>query len=158
MFLRMRDEAPSKDARETPESLIAAAKIRLKLWNVTDAQIAELEKTRKPAEYLILRSPFRGVVQEVPAHQGVNVKAGDHLVDVADLFQRVGMGGFLRGRILHAAKGVQKVVVTTQSYPGEKFNGEITVINPFLDEAKRTARKCGSTSRTPISNSSPRCM
>src|SRR5207237_592755 len=85
MLLRMRDEARSRDARETPERLIDAAKARLRQWNVTNEQIAELEKTRKPSEVLTLCSPFRGIVEEVPAHQGVSVKPGDHLVDVADL-------------------------------------------------------------------------
>ena len=48
MLLRMRDEAKSKDARETPQRLIESAKRRLQLWNVTDEQIADLERTRKP--------------------------------------------------------------------------------------------------------------
>src|SRR5207245_4692248 len=69
-LLRMRDEAKTKDARETPERLINSAKQRLRLWNVTDAQIDELQKTRKPQEKLTLFSPFRGVVQSVPADQG----------------------------------------------------------------------------------------
>jgi multidrug efflux pump subunit AcrA (membrane-fusion protein) len=85
MLLRMRDEAKSKDSRATPERLVAAAESRLRQWNITDEQIAEIERKRQPQETLTLRSPFRGVVQEVPAHQGVNVKVGDHLIDIADL-------------------------------------------------------------------------
>src|SRR5437016_8081974 len=50
MLLRMRDEAKSKEARATPERLIGAAESRLRQWNVTDDQIAELERTRKPNE------------------------------------------------------------------------------------------------------------
>src|SRR5262249_24463564 len=42
MLLRMRDEAKTKDARETPERLLAAAESRLRQWNITDDQIAEL--------------------------------------------------------------------------------------------------------------------
>ena len=84
-LLRMRDEAKPKDARETPQRLIESAKRRLQLWNVTDEQIAELEKTRKATETLTLLSPFRGVVQSVPVDQGKSVKVGDMLVEVADL-------------------------------------------------------------------------
>ena len=61
-LLRMRDQAKSKDARETPERLIQSARRRLQLWNVTNEQIAELEKTRNPQQNLTLLSPFRGVV------------------------------------------------------------------------------------------------
>src|SRR5438874_11469020 len=73
-LLRMRDEAKSKDARETPQRLIESAKRRLQLWNVTPEQIAELEKTRKASDTLTLLSPFRGVVQSVPVEQGKSVK------------------------------------------------------------------------------------
>ncbi|PYK66415.1 MAG: efflux RND transporter periplasmic adaptor subunit, partial [Verrucomicrobia bacterium] len=34
----------------------------------------------------------------------------------------------------------QRIGVTTKSYPGEKFQGTLAVINPFLDETKRTAK------------------
>jgi len=47
------------------------------LWNVTDAQIDELQKTRRPQENLTLLSPFRGIVQSVPVEQGKGVKVGD---------------------------------------------------------------------------------
>jgi len=53
-LLRMRDEAKSKDARETPQRLIESAKRRLQLWNVTSEQVAELEKTRKASDTLTL--------------------------------------------------------------------------------------------------------
>src|SRR6266567_447850 len=39
-LLRMRDQAKSKDARDTPQRLIESAKRRLQLWNVTEQQIA----------------------------------------------------------------------------------------------------------------------
>ncbi len=139
MLLRMRDEAKTSDARRGPERLIAAAKSRLEQWNVTPDQIAKLEHDRAPNETLILRSPFRGVVQEVPAHQGVNVKVGDHLVDVADLSLVWVWAEFYENELSMLKQG-QKLEVTTKVYPGEKFEGQIAVINPFLDSAKRTAR------------------
>jgi len=138
-LLRMRDEARSKDARETPQRLIQSAKRRLQLWNVTDQQIAELEKTRKPSETLTLLSPFRGVVQSVPVDQGKNVKVGDMLVEVADLSVVWVWAEFYENELSMLQAG-QEFTITTASYPGEKFQGMISVINPFLDPAKRTAR------------------
>src|SRR5205807_5326536 len=84
-LLRMRDEAKSKEARETPDRLIQSAKRRLRLWNVTDEQITELQQTRNPRENLTLLSPFRGVVQSMPVEQGKSVKMADMLLEVADL-------------------------------------------------------------------------
>ena len=139
MLVRMRDEARSKDARATPERLIAAAESRLRQWNITDKQIAEIERKRQPEETLTLRSPFRGVVQEVPAHQGVNVKVGDHLIDIADLSVVWVLAEFYESELSMLKTG-QAVTVTSSSYPNEKFEGQVAVISPFLDQTKRTAK------------------
>ena len=139
MLLRMRDEAKAKDARATPERLIASAESRLRQWNITDEQIAEIEQKRHPSDALTLRSPFRGVVQEVPAHQGVNVKVGDHLIDIADLSVVWVSAEFYESELSMLKTG-QSVTVTTSSYPNERFEGQVAVINPFLEQAKRTAK------------------
>jgi membrane fusion protein, copper/silver efflux system len=138
-LLRMRDEAKTKQARETPQRLIESAKRRLQLWNVTDQQIAELEKTRKVSDTLTLLSPFRGVVQSVPVEQGKSVKIGDMLVEVADLSVVWVWAEFYTNELSMLNIG-QNLAVTTKSYPGDKFGGAISVINPFLDETKRTAK------------------
>lgn len=138
-LLRMRDEAKSKEARETPQRLIESAKRRLQLWNITEQQIAELEKTRKVSDTLTLLSPFCGVVQSVPVEQGKSVKIGDMLVEVADLSVVWVWAEFYESELSMLEVG-QKIGVTTKSYPGEKFGGTISVINPFLDQVKRTAK------------------
>ncbi len=138
-LLRMRDQAKSKDARETPQRLIESAKRRLQLWNVTKEQIGELERTRKASDTLTLLSPFRGVVQSVPLEQGKSVKVGDMLVEVADLSVVWVWAEFYENELSMLQVG-QQIDVSTKSYPGEKFEGTISVINPFLDEAKRTAK------------------
>ena len=138
-LLRMRDEARTKDARETPDKLIESAKRRLHLWNVTDAQIDELQRTRKPQENLTLLSPFRGIVQSVPVDQGKGVKVGDMLVEVADLSVVWVWAEFYENELPMLKIG-QKIDITTKSYPGQDFEGTLSLINPFLDEMKRTAK------------------
>jgi Cu(I)/Ag(I) efflux system membrane fusion protein len=139
MLLKMRDEARNAEARETPQRLITAAESRLEQWNVTPDQIAELKKSRRASETITLRSPFRGVVQELPAHQGVNVKIGDHLVDVADLTTVWVWADFYESE-LAGLKAGQKVEVTTNSFPDTAFEGEIAVVDQFVDAMKRTSR------------------
>ncbi len=138
-LLRMRDQAKSKDARETPQRLIESAKRRLQLWNVTDQQIANLEKTRKASDTLTLLSPFRGVVQSVPVEQGKSVKTGDLLVEVADL-SVVWLWAEFYENELSMLQGGQKLTVTAKSYPGQNFDGTLSLIDPFLDATKRTAK------------------
>src|SRR5438067_7993453 len=138
-LLRMRDQAKSKEARDTPERLIQSAKRRLRLWNVTSEQIAELEKTRKASDTLTLLSPFRGVVQSVPVEQGKGVGIGNMLVEVADLSVVWVWAEFYENELPMLKVG-QEIDITVKSYPGEKFEGTISLINPFLEEAKRTAK------------------
>jgi Cu(I)/Ag(I) efflux system membrane fusion protein len=138
-LLRMRDQAKTKDARETPQRLIESAKRRLHLWNVTEQQIADLEKTRKASDTLTLLSPFRGVVQSVPVEQGKNVKTGDLLVEVADLSVVWLWAEFYENELSMLQVG-QKLAITAKSYPGQNFDGTISLIDPFLDATKRTAK------------------
>ena len=138
-LLRMRDEAKTKDARETPRRLIESAKRRLQLWNVTSEQVAELERTRKASETLTLLSPFRGIVQSVPVEQGKSVKMGDMLVEVADLSLVWMWAEFYENELSMLQVG-QKLAITAKSYPGQNFDGTIALIDPFINETKRTAK------------------
>jgi RND family efflux transporter MFP subunit len=138
-LLRMRDEAKSKDARETPQHLIESARRRLQLWNVTEQQIADLERTRKASDKLTLLSPFRGIVQSVPVEQGKSVKVGDMLVEVADLSLVWMWAEFYENELSMLQVG-QKLAITAKSYPGQTFDGTIALIDPFINETKRTAK------------------
>jgi Cu(I)/Ag(I) efflux system membrane fusion protein len=135
----MRDQAKSKDARETPQRLIESAKRRLQLWNVTPEQVAELEKTRKASDTLTLLSPFRGVVQSVPVEQGKSVKVGDMLVEVADLSLVWMWAEFYENELSMLQVG-QRLAITAKSYPGQNFDGTIALIDPFINETRRTAK------------------
>jgi membrane fusion protein, copper/silver efflux system len=141
-LLRARDEAQSGSnpaVLESTERLIESAKQRLRLWNITDDQIAGLEKDRKPCETLTLRSPFKGVVRDLGVGQGRRVMAGDRLVEVADLSTVWVWAQFYQDELPMLKKGLS-ITVTTSSYPGKKFNGRISVIDPFINDALRTGR------------------
>ena len=138
-LLKMRDDARSAEARRTAQQLIDSTKRRLAQWNVTPAQITDLERTRQPGEFLTLLSPFRGIVEAVPVDQGRNVRMGDHLVDVADL-SSVWVWADVYENELSSFRLGQKVKLTTAAYPGQEFEGSISLINPFLDAAQRTGK------------------
>ena len=141
-LLNMRDEAKTKGSRavtESTERLVESAKQRLRLWNITDDQIAELEKNRKPSETLTLRSPFKGVVQDIAVDQGRRVMIGDHLVDIADLSVVWVWAQFYQDELPMLKKDLS-ITISSSSYPGEKFPGKISVVDPFINDATRTGR------------------
>jgi Cu(I)/Ag(I) efflux system membrane fusion protein len=121
------------------DPVIQAARERLEQWNMTAEQIAELERTRKPSQFLTLCSPFGGVVQQAPPEQGRRVMVGDSLLAVADLSVVWVWAEFYEEEGPMLAKG-QKVSLTVRGYPGEKFEGRIELIDPFLNELTRTTR------------------
>ena len=124
---------------KSTERLVESARQRLRLWNISDDQIAELEKTRKPTEMLTLRSPFKGVVQDIAVDQGRRVMTGDHLVDIADLSVVWVWAQFYQDELPMLKVGLP-ITITTSSYPGEKFKGKISVVDPFINDSLRTGR------------------
>lgn len=139
--LRTRDAATNGDklVLEGMQSLVDAGKQRLRLWNISDDQIAELEKTRKAQETLTLKSPFKGIVQEMRVNQGRRIMTGDQLIDIADLSLVWVWAQFYQNEIALLKKDLP-VIITTAAYPGETFKSKISVIDPFINDVTRTAR------------------
>jgi Cu(I)/Ag(I) efflux system membrane fusion protein len=141
-LLKSRDDAKNLGRQavlESAERLVEAARQRLRLWNITDEQIAKLEKTRQPEETLTLYSPFKGVVQDLSVTQGQRVMPGDPLIGITDLSAVWVWAQFYQNELALLKKGLP-IVITTSSFPGEKFDGHISVVDPFIDDALRTGR------------------
>ncbi len=118
---------------------VESAKQRLKLWNVSDEDIAELLKTRKATEFLTLRSPFAGIVRNVSAKPGMSVKTGDPLVSLVDLSTIWMWAEFYENELPLLSIG-QKINVAVPNFGKGTFDGRIAAIEPFLDPMKRTVR------------------
>ena len=66
-------------------SLVEAARQRLKLYDISDAQIKKIEESEKPIRTLTIYSPYNGYVLQKNVNQGSRVMPGADLLDVADL-------------------------------------------------------------------------
>jgi Cu(I)/Ag(I) efflux system membrane fusion protein len=64
---------------------------------------------------------------------------GDHLVDIADLSVVWVWAQFYQDELPMLKAGLP-ITITTSSYPGEKFKGKISVVDPFINDALRTGR------------------
>ncbi|MDB6019458.1 MAG: Efflux transporter, family, subunit [Pedosphaera sp.] len=141
-LLQMRDEAQkahSEAALKSAESLIESARRRLFLWNITTNQIEQLEQSREARDTLTLYSPFKGVVQNLQVDQGRRVSMGDHLVDIADLSMVWVWAQFYQDELPLLKTGAA-VSITSDSYPDQKINGKIALVDPFVNEGTRTVR------------------
>jgi Cu(I)/Ag(I) efflux system membrane fusion protein len=140
-LLRMRDQAEKNGSvatKENAERLLAAARQRLSRWNLTEAQIDAIAEARASTDVLQLTSPFRGVIETIGVDQGRRVM-GDHLVDVADLTGVWVWVDFYQEELPQVKPGMV-VSITSSALPGEKVAGKVALVDPFLNEIKRTGR------------------
>src|SRR5258707_7180314 len=118
-------------SRVSNDQMIDASKRRLKLWNVSDQEIVELEKNRKPSDQLVLRSPFDGVVNEVMSRPGMNVKMGDKLVSVLDLSDLWVWAEFYENEIGLLKRGWRTIVILPP-FQTQTSKAQIPVSIPVL--------------------------
>ena len=76
---------PLHEMRESTDGLLAAARKRLELWDISDAQIDEIGRTGQTLKNLTLYSPISGFVMERNAFPKQRVTPDSALYTVADL-------------------------------------------------------------------------
>ena len=119
--------------------LLAAAERRLRLWDVSGGQIAELRRRGTAARTLTFYSPVGGVVLEKHTVQGQAVDAGQPLYTIADL-SRVWVEADLRESDAGIVTTGARAEVEFGAYPGRLLTGRVTFIAPTLQRETRALR------------------
>src|SRR5581483_3675010 len=116
-----------------------AARTKLRYWDISEDQIAELEHTREPKKTLRMNAPRDGIVVEKMVVEGQMVEPGQKLYRLADLAS-VWIQAQVYEQDLPFIKLGQEATVTLASLPDPKFRGRVTYIYPIVDEKTRTAK------------------
>lgn len=120
-------------------SLAEAVKLKLRRWELTDAQIDEIVRTRRPQERITLSSPINGTVTEKMVVHKSAVKAGDVLYKLANL-DSVWVYLDIYEYELSWVRYGQTAEIATEAYPGETFTGRVWFVNPVLTDESRTVK------------------
>jgi multidrug efflux pump subunit AcrA (membrane-fusion protein) len=120
-------------------SLRASALTKLKFFDVSDEQIAELERTRQPRKTLQVSAPQDGFVTEKSVVEGQLVDPGMKLYRLADL-SLVWVQAQIYEQDLSYIHLGQEATVTLSYLPDREFRGRVTYVYPNVDEKTRTAR------------------
>jgi multidrug efflux pump subunit AcrA (membrane-fusion protein) len=120
-------------------ALRETAASKLKFFDVPDAQIAELEKSRVALKTLPVSAPMSGFVIEKNVVAGQMVDAGMKLYRLADL-GIVWVIAQVYEQDLPFVKLGQEAIVKVASLPDREFRGRVTFIYPTVDEKTRTAK------------------
>ncbi len=147
-FLSVLDQTPIRSdpsgpfaeaERSATQRLIAAARRRLSLWDVPEAQVARLERTRQPERTFSLVAPRSGIVVSRQAIAGTFIDPGTELYVVSDLTHLwvladvyaadapwIQLGG-------HASLSVEGLET-------EPMHAMVGFVPPTIDEATRTLK------------------
>lgn len=120
-------------------SLLAAARKRLSLWDMTPAEIKALEQRGRPFEYIPMHAPRGGTVVTKNVVEGTAHKAGMTLMRIADL-SRVWVEADVYEAELPLVREGMPVTVRLPYLPAQTFEGRVDYLYPYLEGESRTGR------------------
>jgi membrane fusion protein, copper/silver efflux system len=123
------------------ESLLEAARQRLRLWDITDQEIERLEREGKVKRALAIYSPVSGIVTERAAyHHGRFVNPEMDLYTIVDLSSVWVIGEIYEYELPFVKVGQTAEIEFPYSSARKTLQGKIGFIYPYLDPKTRTAQ------------------
>ncbi len=119
--------------------LLKAAELRLKRWGVSEKQIDEIQRKRRPLETIPIYSPMSGTVIERLASEGQYVTEGEIIYKLADLSKVWIYADIYEYELPFVSVGMS-VDVSPEGIPGKTIKGRVDFIEPVLQTASRTVQ------------------
>ena len=121
------------------QALLASARERLKLWDVSDAQIEKLDRTGEVSRSLTIYSPVSGVIQDRKVFPNTAVNPDTDLYTVADL-SRLWVNADIYEYEAPYVRVGQPAEVRLSYFPGKVWQGRVNFIYPQMDAQTRTLK------------------
>jgi membrane fusion protein, copper/silver efflux system len=131
--------APFQEISQGSQSLLQSARQRLKLWDISDDQIKELDETGKVSKDLTFYSPITGFVTDRKVFPQTSVTPDTELYTVSDLSTVWADADIFEYEVPFVHLG-QRVSLTLSYYPGKTYTGNISYIYPTVDPQTRTVK------------------
>jgi membrane fusion protein, copper/silver efflux system len=139
LALRSQAAAQHTGAPGRADYLVRATRERLRLWDLSDAQIRQIEQNGEPIQRMPILSPVSGFVIEKNVFEGSAVEPGQRLYRVAAL-DSVWVEADVYERDLQHVRVGQNAVITLPNVPGRRLEGKLTFVFPYLDPQTRTGK------------------
>jgi len=121
------------------ESELASQRQRLLLLGLSPQRISSLRSSEQVSSEVSLPSPVSGTVIARSANPGEVIQADKEILRVADL-SSVWVIGQVYEKDLARIKVGSGASITSEAYPGRVFRGQVSYVDPTLDQATRTAQ------------------
>lgn len=134
---RTMDESAVPGVPAGSSDLLAAARRRLRLWDISEAQVEEILRSGKVQRALTLHAPTSGVVVEKNVVRGQAIQPGQTLYTIADLSE-VWVEAELREADAGSVREGSGASIELAAYPGRPFRGRVEYVSPTVQEDTRT--------------------
>lgn len=127
------------DVSSEADSLLNATRDRLRFWDISDAQIHEIEASGKAQKFMTLYSPINGFVMMRNAYEQNYVTPATDLYDIADLstiWVYVDIYEY-EAPYVHVGQSAQ---MQLSYFAGKTYRGKVTYVYPTLDPKTRTIK------------------
>jgi RND family efflux transporter MFP subunit len=132
-------KSPYTEVAEGAGSLLEATRQRLRLWDVSEAQIEKLEQTGKVSRTLTLYSPNSGFVMKRNLYEQAYVTPETELYEIADLSTIWVDADVYEYEVPYVHVG-QRATMQLDYLPGKTYAGRVSYVYPTLDPKTRTVK------------------
>jgi RND family efflux transporter MFP subunit len=136
--LRFKDDM-DKDMPGSMDEIEKAARERLGLLDISDAQIERVRTSGKAERAVTLYAPSSGYVTEKMVLQGQKIMMNDALMVIVDLSRVWGELDIHETDLPYVKIGMP-VEITLSYWQGKSFKGRISFLNPFMDPESRVLK------------------
>ncbi len=126
-------------SKDVYPQLYTAARNKLKLWKLNEAQISAIEKSGNVKEEIDILSDHSGYVMKRNVELGDYVKEGSVLFDIANLSTVWVMFEAYESDIQWININ-DEFNFTVQALPSKSFKGKVTYVDPFVSATTRVAK------------------
>ena len=120
-------------------SMVAAARQRLKLYDIPESEIKRIETTGRPMRALTIYSPVSGYVVQKDAVAGLKAMPGQTLFNVADLSRVWILADIFEDDLSLVGMG-QWANISIGAFPGKVFRAKIDYVYPSMSGQTRTVK------------------
>lgn len=136
-LLAFRGKAKASEGPEWNARLLASARERLQLWDLTDRQIADLERTGQRQTAVTVFSSADGIVVERSAVAGMHVTPAKRLYRIGKL-DTMWVKADVYEHEVASVEADQAVTVTIPYLSDRRIRGSVDYIYPYLNPKTRT--------------------
>lgn len=116
--------------------MVDSARVQLEYYDVTPKQVEALASREEATKTMTVFTRYDGVVIEKHANEGMRVDQGMRVYRIADLSKVWVMVTLYEYQLPFVQEG-QNAVMTLPYIPGQRFEGKVIYIYPYLDKKTR---------------------